>query len=359
MPFALPAPNLTPAATRSRMNAVDSQIAALQTSARLDAYIYPVLTLPKEIISEIIFQSLDSSKRLPSDLASARLRLLETWLARSRDCCLSVSIFHSCPELASAHKFVDAILPHHERWGKIQLVIPFRDIPVIGDELPLLEELSIGLYDWNGVMEQAEAALPLTMFQGAPKLWKVGFILLNPNAFAFPWEQITWIRLLNVQFPHHVAQLLHAAIHVDSFGVQILSSSDDEIMANLTDISPLFYLERLTFIRVDGSGHDPRAQTQHLPKLTFPALKYLCLLEPTFRPDLVPAVQDLLSRSGCHLPSLRIEITDADIPSIYYRQAWPKVVVHFGNSQGDDASTLEDDRSDDDNGWKTHYGDSI
>ncbi|KAJ7128716.1 hypothetical protein C8R44DRAFT_778553 [Mycena epipterygia] len=394
-PFALSAPILTPAATRSRMNAVDSQIATLQASIRplrlerktlkahLDAYIYPVLTLPNEITSEIFFQSLDSSERLPSDPSSplflghicrkwreialstpslwstieikiinthdSALRLLETWLARSRDCCLTVSIFHSCPELASAHKFVDAILPHHKRWWKIQLVIPFRDIPVIGDELPLLEELSIGRYDWNDVAEPAEAALPLTMFQGAPKLRKVGFIRLNPNAFALPWEKITWICLLNVQFPQHVAQLLRAAINVDSFGIQILSSSDDEIMANLADVPPLVHLERLTFIRVDGSGHDPRAQTQLLAKLTLPALNYLCLSEPTFRPDLVLAVQSLLSRSRCHLPSLCIEITDADIPSIYYRQAWSsvgKVVVHFGNSQEDnsdgEASISED-----------------
>ncbi|KAJ7128695.1 hypothetical protein C8R44DRAFT_94854 [Mycena epipterygia] len=82
MPFALSAPILTPPATRSRMDAVDSQIAALQASiravrlepktlkARFDAYIYPVLTLPNEIISEIIFQSLDSSERLPSDPSS-------------------------------------------------------------------------------------------------------------------------------------------------------------------------------------------------------------------------------------------------------------------------------------------------
>ncbi|KAJ7128696.1 hypothetical protein C8R44DRAFT_873390 [Mycena epipterygia] len=120
-------------------------------------------------------------------------------------------------------------------------------------------------------MEQAEAALQLTMSQGAPKLRKVGFILLNPNAFAFPWEQITWICLFNVQLPQHVAQLLRASINVDSFGVQILSSSDYEIMVNLADVPPLVHLERLTFIRVDGSKHDPRTQTQLLAKLTLPA----------------------------------------------------------------------------------------
>ncbi|KAJ7437597.1 hypothetical protein B0H11DRAFT_1885146 [Mycena galericulata] len=150
--------DLSPAAARDRLDELDAEISALETSlvprklereslaAHLDAYTYPVLTLPNEIVSEIFLQHLHplatctsvspSSRNSPlflghicrkwreialstpwlwtvinlhlGDVAThqRQIHLLEVWLTRSRSCPLSISFYYKLP-----FAYVDA--PHH------------------------------------------------------------------------------------------------------------------------------------------------------------------------------------------------------------------------------------------------------
>ncbi|KAJ7127705.1 hypothetical protein C8R44DRAFT_910890 [Mycena epipterygia] len=222
-PLALPAPALTPAATRGLIDAVDSQIAALKASIRalrlerktlkthLDAYIYPVLTFPNEIISEIFLESLDSSKRSLSDPSSplflghicrkwreialstpslwtdiglylgnvaaheSQLRLLETWLRRSRECPLSISLHHNCEHSesvptarGSVHEFVEAIMPHCRRFRALFLDVALCDLFLFKGELPLLSTLAISTEPLQS-SQQPDPSWLVTLFDQAPE----------------------------------------------------------------------------------------------------------------------------------------------------------------------------------------------
>ncbi|KAJ7498026.1 hypothetical protein B0H11DRAFT_1627029, partial [Mycena galericulata] len=127
------------AADRARLAELDAEIDALKSllrtadiqrkrvKARLDAYKYPVFTLPNEIVSEIFTRVLPVYPRCPavlptllssvcrkwreialstpnlwraicitmpmySQIFESKWRLLETWLARSRKSPLSISL---------------------------------------------------------------------------------------------------------------------------------------------------------------------------------------------------------------------------------------------------------------------------
>ncbi|KAJ7128669.1 hypothetical protein C8R44DRAFT_94713 [Mycena epipterygia] len=369
--FSLSPDVFTPAVTRAHIREVDSRISAFTIAMRklqnqrhflkahLDAYVYPVLTLPNEIISEIFLQSLSRDDKTPwapksplflghicrkwreialstpwlwSDIdlplgPSAthenRLRLLETWLTRSRDCPLSISIADYCLERSfSAHKFVDAILPHSKRWQEITLIIPFSDIPLHQYELPLLRDLTIGAS--HSSIDLSDTSRPLIEFHRAPRLREVSTIGLGPKLVVFPWELLTDIGISDVQFPHDLVPILRAAINVTSFRIEVISSSE-EPAANLPDIPPLVYLKSLVLHRPIRYRIDTKAQTQLLEMLTLPALNHLRVTEGCFNHSPVSAIRSLVDRSGCQWNTLRITIEYTELSEAYYRAALPSV----------------------------------
>ncbi|KAJ6589472.1 hypothetical protein B0H19DRAFT_1058482 [Mycena capillaripes] len=229
----------------------------------LASYIYSVLTLSNEIVSEIFFQTLDPSNSSPSGPASSlflghvcrkwrdialstpchwtaisltitgiaapdsRLRLLETWFSRSR-------------ELSFARQFVDAIVPHQKRWQAPKLKISFRDLPRTQGNLPCLRA--------NGPVDGSPR-----MFLEAPKL-----------------KTLSW---------------------------------DDSEEISITPIPPLLHLQTFCLFRLTHSN--PNLQRRLLDSLTLPVLEDLEILEP-----LNPTVVDLITRSKCALDVLFIIIGD-------------------------------------------------
>jgi hypothetical protein len=126
----------------------------LQT--HLDAYKYPILTLPTEITSEIFVNFLPAypacppaiglssphilvqicrtwreialstprlwraiELRLPTRSPTKPLDLLRTWISRSKNCPLSISL--QCSTELLEVDFIQAIIPHSERWEHIDL----------------------------------------------------------------------------------------------------------------------------------------------------------------------------------------------------------------------------------------------
>ncbi|KAJ7127700.1 hypothetical protein C8R44DRAFT_873512 [Mycena epipterygia] len=85
-------------------------------------------------------------------------------------------------------------------------------------------------------------------------------------------------------------------------------------MANVPEVPPLIHLHTLDITRESD-----------LEKLTLPTLIDLCISEPCFTSSPAGPVKIFLSRSGCHLPWLRIAITEAQRPRSHYRRAWPSV----------------------------------
>ncbi|KAJ7113105.1 hypothetical protein C8R44DRAFT_797192 [Mycena epipterygia] len=397
---------LARAAARDRINALDSQITVLRNSIRrltlerydlkslLNAYIYPVLTLPNELVSEIFFQSLSSdtpSDRSPSGPRSPlflghicrkwreialstpslwttielrlddaatherQLRLLELWLSRSGDCPLFISLFNIVPALpigitrASVHEFVDAVVPHFRRCRSLQLIIPFCDIPLLKGEHPLLRILALGVPDLPEDTHPPDPSWPLQLFHQAPKLELVVVPLrFNPQIVLLPWVQITHASILSAPF-HSLAEILRSAVNLVYLRAEIDTGTTHDIMPNeAPDIPPLVHLSSLDLTDNSEVGQC----TQIVQVLTLPALVHLRIPELCFVPSPVLPIHDLLSRSGCSLPALLIEITDAQLPRSYYRASWPSVgdITMEGPEGESGTSQVEDENASEEGG---------
>ncbi|KAJ6532846.1 hypothetical protein DFH09DRAFT_1181741 [Mycena vulgaris] len=371
---------LTPSATRARIEDLDAQIMTLKTSLRdlkserqslkthLDAFIYPVLTLPNEIVSEVFLYS-SGAVTSPVDPASplflghicqrwrdialntpslwtritlnleavtsreSQLRLLETWLLRSRDCMLCIGL-HQQPSVSTILLGRDSL---HERCLTLSLVLPHADIFRIDGEFPSLLCLLINFSDLSP-NSPPDPSWPVKVFHQAPKLRALvmgGRFHLN-----LPWAQITMLANVSVPFVHDLTEVLVCMVNLETLDVAIISASDDEIMANIAAIPPLVQLRRLDL----GDGSDPKACMQLLEKLTLPALSEFRLSGFCFTPS---AIQNLLARSRCHLPSLCITIADAELSAGYYRLSLPSVgSVVVKRAQSDDTDASEESADD-------------
>ncbi|KAJ6546178.1 hypothetical protein DFH09DRAFT_1171381 [Mycena vulgaris] len=275
--------------------------------AHLDAFVYPVLTLPNEITSEIFFQSIGSLGIAPGAPTSPlflghicqswreialttpslwtemtlivgavaarenQLRLLETWLTRSRD----LPAGHD-----SVHEFIDAISPHRRRCHTLSLILPLRDIFRFDGEFTSLQALAIGVSDLPDET-QTDPSWPMEIFHRAPKLRALviagGF---NPNVVLLPWAQIMMLANLAVPFPRDLAEVLRSATNLSSLRVDIIAPDGNETIANIPEI-PLTNLRSLEL----GSNSDPRACMQLLEKLVLPGLVDLHISEPGFLPN--------------------------------------------------------------------------
>ncbi|KAJ7641165.1 hypothetical protein FB45DRAFT_738028 [Roridomyces roridus] len=146
---------------------------------RLDAYEYPVLTLPNEITSEIFLHFLPPYPACPPltgvasptnltrncrkwrDIALALPKLwrafstsytdkveqtwfVEIWLKRSRTCPLSIQLgIRRGFGLRLPNQALLPILLHRKRWQHVALELAVNEVPLIKGPMPLLESLSL------------------------------------------------------------------------------------------------------------------------------------------------------------------------------------------------------------------------
>jgi hypothetical protein len=170
---------------------------------------YPVLTVPLETISEIFEKSLPIYPEFPSmdelssplllcqicrqwrrvalstptlwraielDITSTgnRLELLDSWLSRSGDCPLSLSLAgsdsNSIADVTSAG-FLQAAVLHCRRWEYITILMPLKHMHLIHGDMPLLRQLTFGPTELLSESDEPPAALML--FDRAPQLYHV------------------------------------------------------------------------------------------------------------------------------------------------------------------------------------------
>ncbi|KAJ7609983.1 hypothetical protein DFH06DRAFT_1346119 [Mycena polygramma] len=260
-PFSLSLHPVPPAFARRRMAEINSELANLKTSiTRLEVehailghhlarYIYPVLSLPNEVVSEIFLHTLKPSEYPFADPQSplflghicqrwrdialstpslwttisleidnisepdSCLRLLDILLTRSRQCPLYVVITEECARHDTkawlARRFIDAIVPHRRRLQVLRLKVDYADLPNFQSDLPLLRTLHI----WPLPYSQPPInASPL--FLGAPKLKTVGIHGLHHAMFPFAWDQLTSLFLFTRACLDNVAQILRMACNL-------------------------------------------------------------------------------------------------------------------------------------------------
>jgi hypothetical protein len=112
-------------------------------------------------------------------------------------------------------------------------------------------------------------------------------------------------------------------------------SEEQEIMEDIPDIPPLLHLQTLRLYGAHLSNS--LAFAQLLEKLILPALNNLHVSTPSLPPR---AIKQFLSRSGCHLPSLHIEIQRSLFSEAYHRRVLPAVGT-FVHEDSPDADPLD------------------
>ncbi|KAJ7659132.1 hypothetical protein DFH06DRAFT_1472567 [Mycena polygramma] len=407
-PFSLPLHLFPLAYSRSRISEIDCEIAKLKAERailgdHLSNYIYPVMTLPNEIISEIFLQSLDPSDPPfhPSnsllagpasplylghicqrwrDIAVStpslwttislstirildnRLRLLDIWLTRSHQCPLSVTIIDNGGRPDMARRFVDAFAPHHRRLQLLRLKVGHDELPKWRSELPLLRVLHISPVHGFQYPSPPDHVSPL--FLSAPNLNTVAIHRGHRAMLPLPWEQLTSVSILTHGCLDNAIHILRRAPNLTDFTAELgqLSSLGMVSDIELPPIPPLMHLRSLVLLHAPAALPTTNATVQKriLGILTLPALHRVDVSAP-----LVSTVAALLTRSSCPLERLQT----VHIASTYYLPLITpegKVeLLRFG--EGDDESNTtdeedseeedeEDDEEDDDEDDEDSHG---
>ncbi|KAJ7080559.1 hypothetical protein C8R43DRAFT_1115594 [Mycena crocata] len=341
-------------ADRTRLKAVEAEMLALERAltllrterstiqGRIDAYKYPVLTLPNEIVSEIFIHFLPAYPDCPSmtgrfsptfltqicrkwqaialttpalwrairfplrDLTPAqRVHLLKSSLARSCFCPLSIKVDEVPFEL---QKDLQLLISHHLRWEFLELCIDGRQtlLGIFDGPTPLLRKLNLRIIGYP--------SSPLTLTE-APLLRTA---ILNDdglNDIILPWAQLTSLTLHDV-YPEECTPILQQTFSLVHCELNLFLDDPSDIPPDVN----LPSLESLILIDLDTS-----AKTEYLGTFIVPALRKLEVPEAYigFRP--IPQLKSFISKSGCKLEDVYITGRRRSTPDELYRNALPLV----------------------------------
>ncbi|KAJ7672407.1 hypothetical protein DFH06DRAFT_1293184 [Mycena polygramma] len=357
-------------ADRARLADLDAQIIALESSLnslkekrksvqdRLDAYAYPVLTLPNEIASEIFVHFLPIYPKCPPPIGllspyllcqicrkwrhiafatpalwraillpwqrlsrrKQALRLMETSLEHSGSCLLSIELRgNSVAQIWKLTQFGRTIAEHCARLEHLALSVisPLEALPIGDLPLPSLRTLRLG---WD--IDNSTAS---TTFLGAPLLQKV-YIHMYRDAHRsiFPWSQLT---VLSVHWipPNQCAEIMTQLVNIVYCEFRM-----DESEQNFDASCTLSHLETLIL-----KAYQSPLQGSILRTLNLPALRRLHV--PRFFTD-PAALKSFVSRSGCNLEELCIPNADA-ASRLDYRAALPSVATFIFDSNSELTTT--------------------
>ncbi|KAJ7176313.1 hypothetical protein C8R43DRAFT_557069 [Mycena crocata] len=303
---------------------------------RLDSYIYPVLTLPNEITSEIFVHFLpiyplyaplkgplsptllthicrqwrDIAHATPALWRATSLsprndeqdnNILQPWIARSRHLPLSIHI-NGYYETLSCMK---TLALHRARWEYLQSTWMAYDVlPFLRDPMPRLRHLDV-LFT-----EEFSNPIPLG---DAPLLRSVG-IYTHPDNVILPWRQLTSLSLHSVVPGKCTAILQQTALLVDC---KVSFSLDEDDLAQQPDIN-LPCLKSLILLE------DNQLLTPYIYSLIVPALSTLQIPETDLGPDPIGGLRSFLSKSGCKLRELHIA-GERLVTGAAYGKAFPSI----------------------------------
>ncbi|KAJ7648534.1 hypothetical protein B0H17DRAFT_1338829 [Mycena rosella] len=229
------------ARARAYLNQVLSEREMVQND--LDAIIYPVLTLPVEVTSQIfcwtlaktgciafpynfhllgqslhlgricrlwrqialstpqLWNHMDFSINIKSDSRQTpSVSLIRTCLSRAASSPLSLFLalttqINDEPVDQGVGPILDAFAPHSKMWenvGFCTTLNSLRALSGIHKHLPRLKSLKLGLLDWNA------PETPITLFEEAPLLQIVHLISLHSQTVTLPWSQLTALHIEDI-----------------------------------------------------------------------------------------------------------------------------------------------------------------
>ncbi|KAK7017383.1 hypothetical protein R3P38DRAFT_1325122 [Favolaschia claudopus] len=189
---------------------------------RLDAYIYPVLTLPSEIISEILIRTLPvyplrppktglSSPTLLSQICSPwreiALSTPQLWRAFSLSFSRHPKSTNSRRQIALAETWLarSVITAPRERWEHLWITSSIIEVSAFRRSTPLLRSLHL-----DGSLPFRPKQDPLTVaFNRAPLLRTASVPRCAVSSLTIPWAQLTALTLDGGFFPNFIKTLNH------------------------------------------------------------------------------------------------------------------------------------------------------
>ncbi|KAJ7700329.1 hypothetical protein B0H17DRAFT_251249 [Mycena rosella] len=329
---------------------------------RLDAYTYPVLTLPNEIVSEIFVHFLPVYPHRPPltgphspallgqicrtwrDIALStpelwravrltlnkkrrfeqQLRLLENYLERSGSCRLSIELRFTSSDADSDTwelLFLQTIARRCVRWEHLKLQMSTNSLSSIEGPLPLLRSFQVGVYSHDHNNSSTSA------FLMAPLLSRVQMQPYNYSHFSIlPWSQLTALAMDWIA-RHKFMDVLSCAVNLVFCQASFYDFSNGQ--QTRKDVT-LPYLEVLV---LSNCRSEP-PQMGCLDMLTLPALRKLQVEEDLLGEDPTATLVSLVSRSQCNLQELRI--IDSRLPTRdMYQTALPSVALFIFDDQLD------------------------
>ncbi|KAJ6602786.1 hypothetical protein DFH09DRAFT_863641, partial [Mycena vulgaris] len=229
------------------------------------------------------------------------LTILQTWLTRSNNRPLSISLEYDAFEAAGSlnpsvlARFLDEIVPHSARWEYIELMVPLALVPLIQGPMPLLRALTFGPSYFSREISSIFEPAPIPAFDEAPNL---DTLILSryfaPSSVILPWAQITTLTAQSLHF-HECLEIMHHAANLVHCTFTLRYDDFEESVTHLA-VPPLRRLESLTLLDNDLADD---SQQKLLDELTLPALHRLQISERWFRQDPRATLGSLISRSCC------------------------------------------------------------
>ncbi|KAJ7041604.1 hypothetical protein C8F04DRAFT_1079365 [Mycena alexandri] len=367
--------NLILAARRARIADIDAKVLELQRSIQflqedraplqddLDAYRYPVLTLPPEIVAEIFMHFLPGyphpAPTTGLDSPTVLTQVCQTWrqlalstpslwravtlcvektdippqdgqlllmtaasLARSGSCSLSVELISERPGWRGLDPFVDLITTYSNRLEHLKLRSSPSLLRLING--PLVSLRCLTLCTWKELYDDPHLQL------SAPLLQKVAIQHYHTALRALiPWAQLTVLVIASIP-SQQCGRVLALAVNL-VYCEFTISRQTQESSAS-TPLT-MHHLETLV-LRVQWPKSYPVLGL--IDVLTLPALIRLNITEVLLEPSPTITLSQFISRSGCRLQ--KIHLTEASVLADDYHQAVP--TAEFSSSRWENPLSL-------------------
>ncbi|KAJ7641139.1 hypothetical protein FB45DRAFT_1053732 [Roridomyces roridus] len=279
-------PKASRAADRSRILQIDAEIQELEKrlrllrierdgpQKRLEAYKYPVLTLPNEIVSEIFVHTLPLYPACPPLIGPAspiplthigrkwreiaittpqlwraicvsacgqgirrkQTEVVRTWLDRSKSCPLSIQI----EKQKGNHPVLQEIDLHRERWEQVVTETTGSALrSFFKGSMPMLRNLSVTMQDDTGVRP---AVSPVDL----PRLRRVSLTWFRYPVDWLPCAQLTSLTLNAMHSPNYIPILRHAIhlVNLTFIGCDLFTRSEAQSQLDI----PLTQLTSLVIV---------------------------------------------------------------------------------------------------------------
>ncbi|KAJ7157741.1 hypothetical protein C8R46DRAFT_415083 [Mycena filopes] len=369
------------AADRSFLTDVDAQILDLERAilrlraakesahARLDAFKYPVLTLPTEIVSEIFTQFLPayplcsplsglSSPTLLTHICRrwrkvalgtpalwtavdfhvddgeiivyAQAEIANIWLERSRSRSLSIQI-RSKYHFPNLSPLIEAVAPHRARWEHLNIALErpeYQDLEDLSGPMPLLRSLLVKVGD----LEDPDVTLS---WLDAPLLRSTTLDNLTAAAMLLPWSQLTSLTLQRVYLRESttVLQKTPSLIHCSLAVI-------DETRVDAGAQVALSHLRSLTMREWDEDSGYP--VIGYLESFLVPGLSRLEVPESFLGVDPIGHLRSFIQTSGCKLQNVVITGDDVGLINSYQSAFLSIPNFSFRRYRGDESSSYSE-----------------